>query len=51
MTSKLGRAWVGAWCDWGGINVCRLVRLDLGIGGALDGGDEELVGVVLCEMN
>ena len=27
-----------------------LVRLDLGVGGGLDGDSEEVVGVVSCEM-
>ena len=27
-----------------------LVRLDLGFGGGLDGGGEEVVGLVSCEM-
>ena len=59
----MGGAWVGAWVYggawlgdvvWGwGICMCvlpGLVRLDLGVGGGLDGDGKEVVGVVSCEM-
>ena len=66
-TGKLGRAWVGAWhgawvvvvvmwVDVVGVQKCLyllpgLVRLDLIIGGGLDGDWEEVIGVVSgCEM-
>ena len=59
-----GGAWHGAWGGvWGGGDVWRgwkkcmcilpgLVRLDLSIGGGLDGDSdgEEVVGVVSCEI-
>ena len=58
LTSKLGRAWVGAWvmhgwwcCVVGGWDNCMcilpgLVMLDLGVGGGLDNDGDEVVGVV-----
>ena len=57
---KLGRSWVGAWVvhgivlvyGGGGGVLPGLVRLDLSIGGGLDGDDEEVIGGVSgCKMN
>ena len=44
----MGGVLFGAWVvyEW----LSGLVRLDLGIGGGLDGDGEEVVGVVSCEM-
>ena len=49
----LGRraSWaVHGWCMGGAWLLPGLVRLDLGVGGGLDGYGEEVVGVVSCEM-
>ena len=46
LTGKLGRAWHGALHG----ALPGLVRLDLSIGGGLDGDGEGVVGVVSCEM-
>ena len=44
LTGKLGHAWVSAWVEHG--IVCGLVRLDLGVGGGLDGDGMVYTGVI-----